>query len=658
MTALLLLFLWALMWGAGGWLLTRSAFTLARVEQVPVALLIGLALNVLFSNMLGMALPVPLAFWLAAAGVLLLGFAFSFGSRPADLIRIPVMPGQWLALAGLALIFTFAERGLPLFDDYAHLPTLSLMAAGEIPPRFPLNPAVEYNYHYFLMLFAAQVTRIGGMEVWKSIDVARAAAFAVTFVLVCVWTQRLTRSRTAGVLGGLMLALGSGTRWLLLLLPVPVVIWLSKAITMLGSAAQTASTLDKAITQMWGLDGMGQVGFPFAFANGIFAPGVLAVSGANSVISAGITLFFLLTYNHWRGWRGMVISFLVTASLALLTEFDLVMGIIAWGGVTVLSMIQRRTWRLPASLWQWLLVIGLGNLLGIFQGGALADIFIAWIQKLQGQSTASYQTVSFAFSFIPEIVSSHLGVLRLTNPRQLIVAAFEIGPILIVLPLLAFWGIKSYQRRRWYEAVFVLTGFISLFSVFIHFTGSAGVRNTSRLYGFIGLCVLYAVPLGWMWVSHRSERLKWIAASLAGIVMFGGAVFLSVILVAGQSPVYSTALTELDAKMYDNYWNKLPSGAVIFDPDVSRAPTLFGRPTMGYNTWFEATEEWKGFEKSPDPGRLHAAGYTHVYFDNIYHQSLSSILQAGLSAPCVEKLAEYEDQYRNTRTLLDITACE
>jgi hypothetical protein len=645
------------MWGMGGWLLTRSAFRLARVEQIPVALLVGLALDVLFGNMLGMALPIPLAFWLAAAGVLLLGLIFSIGSRPIDLLRIPILPGQWLVLAGLAWIFTFAERGLPIFDDYAHLPTLSLMAAGEIPPRFPLNPAIVYNYHYFLLLFAAQITRIGNMEIWKSIDVARAVAFAVTFVLACAWAQRLTRSRTAGVLGGLMLALGSGTRWLLLLLPVPVVIWLSSAITMLGSASQTAPDLASALSRMWGVEGMNGVGFPFAFANGIFAPGVLSASGPNSVISAGITLFFLLSFNRWRNWRGMAVSMLVTASMALLTEFDLVMGIIAWGGVTVLFMVRQKTWRLPASLWQWLLVIGLGNLLGLFQGGALADIFLRWIEKLQGQSSASYQTVSFAFSFTPEIVSSHLGVLSLTNLRQFIIAGFEIGPILLVLPLLAFWGIKAYRRRRWYEVVLVLTGFLSLFSVFIHFTGSAGVRNTSRLYSFVGLCVLYAVPLVWMWVRHRSERFQWIAGSLAAVVMFGGTVIFSVILVASQRPIYASFLTDLDAKMYEAYWNKLDKTAIVFDSDPYRATTIFGRPTLGYNTWFESTPEVKKFIDSPDPSLLRAAGYTHVYLDNFYFRALTTDIQAKLTAPCVQQIAEFEDWADNTRSLLDIRGC-
>jgi hypothetical protein len=661
MTALSAIFLplalWALMWGMGGWLLTRSAFTLARVEQMPVALLVGIVLNILFGNMLGRILPIPLAFWLASAGVLLLGIAFSIGTRPVDLLRIPILPGQWLVLAGMAVVLTLAERGLPIFDDYAHLPTLSLMAAGEIPPRFPLNPGVVYNYHYFLLLFAAQLTRIGNMEIWKSIDVARSVAFAVTFVLACVWTQRLARSRAAGVLGGLMLALGSGTRWLLLLLPVPVVIWLSSAISMLGSASQTAPDLANALSRMWGVEGMGAVGFPFAFANGIFAPGVLSASGPNSVIGTGIALFFLLSFNRWRSCRAMAVSTLIMASMALLTEFDLVLSMIAWGAVTVLFVIQHKTWRLPANLWQWLLVFGLGNLLGMFQGGALADIFLRWIDTLQGQSSASYQTVSFAFSFTPEIVSSHLGVLSLANLRQLIVAGFEIGPILLVLPLLALWGIKAYRSRRWYELVLVLTGFLSLFSVFIHFTGSAGVRNTSRLYSFVGLCALYAVPLVWMWVRHRSERFQWIAASLAAVVMFGGAVILSVILVAGQRPIFADFLTDLDAKMYDTYWNRLDRSAIVFDSDPYRATTIFGRPTLGYTTWFESTADVKKFIDSPDPSVLRAAGYTHVYLDNFYFRELTPDIQAKLTAPCVQQIAAFSDWANNTRTLLDIRGC-
>jgi hypothetical protein len=645
-------------WGIGGWLISRSAFHSARIEQIPLALITGFTLDTLFANMLAQLLPVEIAFWLAAVFVLLVGVALSWGMPLRDLFHRSLLSWQWLLLVGFTAIFTMAERGLAIFDDYAFLPTLSVIASGDIPPHFPLNAKVMFSYHYFLMIFAAQLTRIAGLEIWKSLDVSRAFSFTISMMLVGVWVLRLTRSRTAGVLGALFVSLAMGTRWILLLFPPPLINWISQSVTLIGSGSQSADTLAVALSQPWGVEGVGPVAFPFAFSNGIYSPAVLAMSGPNGTISTAITMLFLLTFNRWRGWRGMLVSGLLTASSALLTEFGLLMGLLSWGGITLIYLIQHKTIRLPRGLWQWLLVIGLGNLLGAFQGGAFTDIVAGWFAELQGQTVSSYQTVGFSFSFDPVIVSSHLGVLSLFRPQQLIAAVCEIGPILLLLPLLAVWGIKSYRRQRWFETVLILAGFFSLATVFIQYTGSAGVRNTSRLYSFISLCGLYAVPLTWMWVSHRSERLKWLAALLAAILMFGGVVILSVKLTAIQRPVYSYFLSALDARMYDTYWNRLEPDALIFDPEQYRAPTVFGRASLGFDTWFTASPEWVALRNAPDPYKFKAAGFHYAYMDDRYWQEIGPAGQKSMGAACVRLVDELSDAQGNFRKLLDLEGCK
>lgn len=645
-------------WIVGGWLISRSAFQVARVEQILIGLVTGFVLDTLFANMLAQLLPVDTAFWLAALLVLLLGAALAWGMRRAELFSRALLSWQWLVLAILTGIFTLTERGLAIFDDYAHLPTLSLIASGDIPPHFALNGEVVFHYHYFLMVFAAQLTRIAGLEVWKSIDVGRAFSFALSMMLVGVWVLRLTRSRTAGVLGAIFVSLAMGTRWILLLFPAPVMNWISQSITMLGSASQSAASLADALSQPWGVEGVGPVAFPFAFANGIYSPAILDMSGPNGTISVATTIFFLLTFNRWRGWRGALVTGLITATSALLTEFGLLMSLVSWGGVTLLYLIQHKTLRFPSSLWQWLLVIGLGNLLGAFQGGAFTDIVTGWLAEFLGQASGSYQTVGFAFSFSPAIVSSHLGVLSLFRPQQLIVALCEIGPVILVFPLLAVWGIKAYRRQRWYEAVLILSSFLSLGTVFFQYTGSAGVRNTSRLYSFVELCGLYAFPLVWMWVSHRAERLKWLAAGLAAAMMFGGVVILSVKLAAIQRPVYSNFLSALDARMYDKYWDRLEPGAFLFDPEAYRGPTVFGRPALGFQTWFEADPQWTALYKNPDPYDLRQAGFSYAYVDNRYWQEIGEVGQRGLNDACVVLVDGMSDAQENFRRLYDLKGCE
>jgi len=655
---LLQVFLFISMWIVGGWLISRSAFTASRYEQLPIALIVGLTLDILFANMLAQALPVQLAFWLAAFLVLVLGLAFSWGRQWKEVLRVPLFPGQWLALGLLATVFTMAERGLAIFDDYAHLPTLSLIAAGDIPPHFPLNAPVSFNYHYLLMLFSAQLTRIAGLEIWKSLDVGRALVFAIMIVLVECWVRRLTRSRTAGIIGALFAALAMGTRWLLLFLPTSLMSWISGAVNLIGTGASSGSSLADALSRPWGVEGVGPVAFPFAFANGIYAPGVLEISGPNSTYSTALTVFFLLTFNRWRGWRGAVITALMTAALALLTEFGLALSFASWAAIVLLYAIQHKTFRLPGSLWQWLAVIASGSLFGAFQGGAFVDIIAGWIGQMQGKAVLSYQTVGFAFSLKPALVSSHLGVLSLTSLPQVIVAACEVGPVLLVMPLLAIWGIKSYRRGRWYEAVLVFSAFLSIGTVFLQYTGSAGVRNTSRLYTLVEVCALYAIPLAWMWVSHRSERLKWAAGLLGAGMMFGGVVILSVKLAAIQRPVYSNFLTALDARMYDAYWDRLEPGVILFDPEQYRGPTVFGRPSIGFETWFNATPQWTALYKNPDPRSLRAAGFSYVYIDNRYWQEIGPAGQERLSDACVQLVDEFTDAQENFRRLLNIEGCQ
>ena len=661
LVTLFFLAIWIALWVCGGWLIICGAFHTARNGRVPLALIAGLTVDTIFANILGQFLPLPLAFWLAAVLVLLLGVVLAWGQKLSDLVRVPLLPGQLLLLAGLTFFFTLAERGAAMFDDYAHIPTLSLIATGDIPPHFALNAEVTYAYHYFVMLFASQFTRIAGLKIWTALDIARALTFAVTIVLAVVWTRHITRSAIAGMLGGFYAALGMGTRWLLLLLPPPLISMISPYITHIGSARASGNTFDVAIWNYWKVDGLDPVAIPLAFANGIYAPGVLNISGPNSTAGIAILLFFLLTFNRWRGWRGAVVTALMIASEWLLSEAGIVLSIAGWGGITLLHLIQQRvrngTFRLSPSLMQWLAVIAVGNLIGAAQGGAFTDIVATWLREIQGQAVQSYQTVGFTFSLTPVIVSSHLGVLSLLNPAQLLVALFEMGPVILVLPLLGFWGVKAYRAGRWYEAVVILSAFLSLGTLFITFTGSTGVRNTSRLYSFILLCGLYAVPLVWLWVKQRSELWKWVAGALMVMSMFGGLIVLSVKMVAIQHPVYPGFITEMDAVMYERYWNDLESDARIFDPAPGRAVAIFGRPTLGGETWFKMSDEWRDWLSVPRPVKLRDLGFTYIYLDNYYYNSLPPALHRDLNSSCVKQIDRMEDNMGNFRILYDIKDC-
>jgi hypothetical protein len=97
----------------------------------------------------------PLAFWMAAVMLVAAGALTWRGRRHEPARR---MDGRSLLLLavvfGLAILFFRMGRGLAIFDDRKNLSLISLMAAGEIPPRFYMNPDFFFAYHYAFQLFA------------------------------------------------------------------------------------------------------------------------------------------------------------------------------------------------------------------------------------------------------------------------------------------------------------------------------------------------------------------------------------------------------------------------------------------------------------------------------------------------------------------------
>jgi hypothetical protein len=93
--------------------------------------------------LLASVMPIPLAFWLAAALVFLGGLTAVLARRRFSVLG----PGlsQLALLGGLTLLFFAIGRGLGVFDDYQNLPTLSLMAAGDVPPHFALDPTLRFG---------------------------------------------------------------------------------------------------------------------------------------------------------------------------------------------------------------------------------------------------------------------------------------------------------------------------------------------------------------------------------------------------------------------------------------------------------------------------------------------------------------------------------
>lgn len=654
------LLLLTLLWGIGGWLMTLRWFDLEPHEGG----FIGFGMGLIFSNWLGnflvRILPMTVVFWVSAVLTLALGILAAW---PLDRERIqPQFKGiwfRWLLFTGAVMLFTLIGRGLGIFDDLHNLPTASLMATGDIPPHLPGAPDVHYGYHYFLMLLGVQFMRVASAPPWTALDLARGLTLALAIVLVGLLAWRLTRNKMVALLSAAFYTFATGTRWLLLLLPASLVNRISSSITLLGSARDIAPDFSQALTAPWDVLGGGPVPFPFAFLNGVHNLSVMAHYGYG--VSADlIILLLLLLAGRQRTWKAGIPFVALLASLALANEVDFVLLYLGILLAAIVWMVQNKTLNPPRSAWFWIIVTILAGILALGQGGFITEFLRSRLPS--ASSDNSYFTVRF-FLTTPAVIAAHLGKLSLFNPYQLLAASFEIGPLILFLPLVLVWGYKALREERWLHAGLAAATIPSLFSIFIEYSGNADITATTRLLSFMLLmCKILGIPLLWLWLQNQPEWKHTIAYGLVGAAMFAGVVLFAIQLLVIPRPVYAYFLTDMDAHFYEKYWDRLaPPSAWILDPDSSRAATVFGRQADALVQWGVGKPEYQALLENPDPYQLHAAGYYYIYADKEYWKRYD----AQLDQPCVKVLETVEGVKQahggsapDLRRLADISECK
>ncbi len=563
---------WAALWALGGVWMVRRAFNLRPNEQALVGVAVGLTLENWLANLLGRFLSVPSAFWLASGLVFAGGLALSlplWRKSPLWLVRVPIMPLQWAGLIGLSFVLIAVGRGLAILDDYQNLPMTSILATGDIPPHFALDPRLIFDYHYGGLLFSAQLMRVGGLHAWNSIDIVRGFTFALALFLSMIWVRRVTGSRLAGLLSVLMGLFAGGTRWLMVFLPEPLLKQISANIHMIGSASQSANDFLTALSGAWAVDSGSAWGFPFAFSNGMNVPSIWTYHAGAGALAGLIGGFLLLTHNRWRGWPAALISTLALAALPLNNETTFIRLGVGFVIIVVLYMLIWRTIHLPATLSRWFWMFIPAGLIAMLQGGVLTGIASGLLARLSGQSGGGGSYFSFSFSLFwpPALLSSHLGSLPLFNPYTLLTALFEIGPVLLLLPFALIYGVKAFRAGRWYESFLIVLPVMSVITMVIQYTGNAGPTALNRVQNMlIGLSSgSFAVAGVWLWARGRSETAKVLVGSLLSIVMFGGVVLFGFEMLAAVKPVRATFVDVLDARAEADYWNRLEPDALIFD---------------------------------------------------------------------------------------------
>ena len=656
---------WIGLWAGGGWLIAARIFSLKRQEQTIIGIGLGLVLSNWIANFLARIVPLAYAFWLSALIVLVLGLALAWPLFRGKVVnKISISLPQLLLLGVLTIVFTAIGRGLAIYDDYSLLPHISIMATGDIPPHYSLNPSLRFDYHYFLLLFVVQLMRVGQMYPWNALDLARGLVLALTLMLGGLWAWRVTHSRLAGFLSALFLAFAGGARWLLLLMPSSLLKTVSAHIDLIGAGAQSGTDLSAAVIGPFNIQGDGPVPFPFVFSNGMNMP-LVTILGGIGTINVLILLLLLLTYNRWRHWSAGILTTILVAALALSDEVIFVLLYLGLALAVLLYAIQHRTIRIPRTFLPWIAMMGAAGLLAVLQGGMLTSIILGWFEQQTAGSEATLFTYHFSLAWPPAFISTHLGVLSVGDPVQLLVAFMEMGAVILALPLVLIWGVKMVRMQRWFQAGLVGIAIGGLSMLFVQYTGDAGVVASGRFTKVTLLvCKICAVPLVWVWAKRYGERVKIALVSWGLVAIFGGLVLFSIQMIAIQKPVYSFFINVMDVQMERDYWDQLEPNAMVFDPEPNRAATVFGRPVNAASSWFKMTPEWRALVETPDPYLIHAAGFDYMYFDISYWENLSTEYQAMLQDPCVRLVKQYDgfrserDYRKDFRRLLDIKACQ
>ena len=433
----------ALVWLAG-WLLATHAFRLQARERLLVGLGLGLVLYTWLANLFGHWLSPELTFALPALFLLLAGGWLAWRRKERPWLHtedLKIWP--WL-LAGLGLIYIFLlwSKGLTLFDEHKNLSLISIIASGDIPPHFYPNYPLFFIYHYGFHFIGASLMRLGGLLPWSAFDASKALLWGLMLLLAGLLGRRYVGRAWGGWATAAVVALASGTRYLLLLLPPSFLLQADKEIYLQGTSALIGKPLSAALSSPWPVDGGPPLPYMFSFLNGIMDPMVMAHQGPNIFAVLILLLVWLLIPRLAGRWSFLLLAAIFsTWALVWETTYALfLMGLVAFAALTYW---RKGNINLP-QLKPVLAAAALSLPIALVQGGTLTELardFVfgiegpgllqgagAWISILiplpQLAVSAGLEILGFSLRWPPAILSAHLGALSIFSPVQLIVGLF------------------------------------------------------------------------------------------------------------------------------------------------------------------------------------------------------------------------------------------
>jgi hypothetical protein len=653
----------AALWITGGWLLVTHVFRLDKRERVISGVGLGLLAYLWTANVLGHWLSAQYAFTWAGILIFLSGAASAWKSK-APLLNLKDLTVWKALLIGLILIAVFVRigKGISLFDEHKNLSLISTMGAGNIPPRYFMNSLINYAYHYGFQMLGASLMQIGGLTPWSAFDLSKAFIGTLAVMLSYLIGRRYTNNELGGIVLAGALLFATGTRYLMLFLPPTFLQSFDPLLELQGSAAELGVSFSGTLTQPWLVDGGPPLPFPFGYMNGITSwPLFVAAQAGPSTMALSIFLMIWLLHDRTKGVISIFILSILFALWALSWETSYALFIAGVGLVTIYQIWKQRDRRKVNPIFIALLI---SIPLAIIQGGIITEMVRSLLLPtstagIGEELLTSTSLGGFFFRWPLAIVSSHLGSLEILNPPKLLVALFEIGPLIFFAPWITYWSWTKFRSGDVFLGALIISTWIG-FSVPI-LIGYKADRDITRLMAYaLQAWLILFVLMFWELAPRLSKTWRSVCALGAAGMIFGGLIITGSALTAATQGVLPYQFISLDAQASSEWWDELPVESEIFDPATWRSAALFGRLNRTSYTAnvFAVSDETKALRSTPYVDSILNAGYSYMYIDENWWEAFPEASQASLSQACVRVLSKYEDNSSDKfRMLLDLNAC-
>jgi hypothetical protein len=496
-------------------------------------------------------------------------------------------------------------------------------------------------------------------------------------LLAGLLSRRYIGRSWGALVGPAIVALASGARYLLLVLPPSFLLYADRFVQLQGTSALIGKPFSEALIAGWPVDGGPPSAYMFGFLNGIMEPMVMAHQGPNIFSVLILLLVWLVVTNLSSRWSAAVlVPVFAMWGLAWEASYALfLLGLFVFAG---LFWLRERNMDLPylkpalfAALFSIPVVLMQGGtftelardmifgieqepLLGAIQVGAAAGVgLLADLQPF-----LNFDLFGFSLRWPPAIPSSHLGALNIFSPAELLVGLFEIGPVLLFTPWITRWAWRRARSGDWPLGALAAAAWIGFAApLFLQYQAD---RDISRLMW--QALLTWTVMLGLLVFDSSFHWKPWVQkAAIVGLAfsLLGGVMVAGTQFSAASKTQLAHGYNELDAAISAQVWGRIPKEARVFG-QLGHTTILSGHLTGQLLGEAPEDSEWVQMLAAPSLETLLGLGYDFVLVDSRWWDDLTPELQtaANFDAACVSVFAEvWDNSHVNFRRMLDLRNC-